>query len=237
MDFENGAFSNLRIETIGNKEIYITDRHQYVLPIWTAYSNENAASYVLVSIDYHPDTNPPFWQVLTLKATLDNREDDPAYFNRLLEKKIHSLDRYDIGKVIAAVEELNNDEHINTAMALGVLSDYHMLNCMDVHKYESGRHYLIDKKYFGLLEDGMFQSVNFELPPRPFILDIDLDYFMRTSDFDIKKDAYFAKLVEDAEIITVARSKKYFEYLKKEAFSIDACESLLLDCFRRYLEK
>lgn len=237
MIFDDNHFSHLRNEEIAGKKVYVTDRHQYVMPLWTAHSNMDAASYELVSIDFHPDTNPPFWQVLTLEATLANREEDEAYFQKLLERKLSKIDRNDLDQIVDLIEELNNDEHINTAMALGVLRDYHMINCMDAHAYERGKHYLLTEAHYGSLEDAMFESVDFKVPSTPFILDIDLDYFMRRTDFIIKNDTIFEALVEGAEFITIARSVKYFEYLKKESFSIDECEDLLLDLLRTYLEK
>jgi len=235
MRFKDKEFSNLRGLMIGDKEVYVTDRHQYVLPFWTSLSNEIGKAYNLVSIDFHPDTNPPFWQEITLKMSMDNREDDDAYFKELLSRRINRLDRYDLEGIAGCVDRLNNDEHINTAMALGVLKDYHMINCMDAHRYETGTHYLLTEEHYGSLEDDMFESVGFEIPEKPFILDIDLDYFMRQSDFDIKEDSVFKTLVQHAELITVARSVKYFEYLKKEAFSIEECEELLLALLSKYL--
>lgn len=237
MTFENNCFSHLRNEEIGEKKVYITDRHQYVLPLWTLHSNMSGDAYELVSIDFHPDTNPPFWQVLTLEATLANKEDDDVFFNTLLQGKINKIDRENLDQIVDLIEELNNDEHINTAMYLNVLKDYHMINCMDDHKYSTGSHYLLSEGHYGSLEDDMFRSVNFKIPSKPFILDIDLDYFMRRSDFVIKEDAIFKALVEGAEFITIARSVKYFEYLKKEAFSIEECEALLLTLLKSYLEK
>jgi len=133
MKFNQGDFSGLKTYQLKGKEVYVTDRHQYTLPVWTAYSNDRNTSYTLVSIDFHPDTNPPFWQEITLKMSMDNREDDQGYFQELLENRINRLDRYDIEAIVSCVDRLNNDEHINTAMSLGVLKDYHMINCMDRH--------------------------------------------------------------------------------------------------------
>lgn len=235
MYFDHNAFSNLKIYQIADKEVYITDRHQYVYPIWTAFSNDKQEAYTLVSIDFHPDTNPPFWQEITLKMSMDNREEDGGYFQELLDRRIKALNRYDLQAVVASVERLNNDEHINTALSLGVINDYHMLNCMDEHHFESGRHYLIKPEHYGLLEDSMFESVNFKLPEQAFILDIDLDYFMRKSDFLVENDQVIKYLVQHASLITVARSVKYFEYLKKDDFSIEECETLLLSLLKKYL--
>lgn len=93
---------------------------------------------------------------------------------------------------------------------------------------------MLEEAYYGLLEDSMFKSIGFELPEKPFILDIDLDYFMRLSDFEIEADTIFKALVQGADLITVARSVKYFEYLKKEEFSIEECEARLIDLLKYY---
>ncbi|MBM6969387.1 MAG: hypothetical protein IZT75_10630 [Pseudoramibacter alactolyticus] len=58
---------------------------------------------------------------------------------------------------------MNNDEQINTAMALGYLADYHMINCMARHEYASGRHYLVPEAHFGDLSDAMFAAAGLVL--------------------------------------------------------------------------
>lgn len=235
MMFKEGAFSGLKTYKIGVKPVYVFDRHQYALPIWTAYSNAFDTAYNLVSIDFHPDTHPGFWQVITLKMTIENREEDTAYFEALLKKKIDGIDRKNLNGIIDTVEELNNDEHIDTAMELGVLKDYHMINCMDQHLYTRGRHYLVGEAFFGSLEDRMFEAIDFQIPEKPLILDIDLDYFMYLSDLRPCHNQTIKTLVGSADVITVARSKKYFEYLKKEDFSIATCEAALIEMLTSFL--
>lgn len=226
--FKDNQFSRLRIEMIKNKMVYIVDRHQYTLPIWAYYSLKNKQAYELVSIDYHPDTQPPFWQKMQLKAINMNVDDVDGKVEELIDARLYKVDRENAVQLIEEAHELNNDEHIHTAIHLKYLTTYHMLNCMDAHDFPEGKHYLIDEKFFGSLEDFMFESVGFECPNKPMILDIDLDYFLDQS-FDSPESLdIFTKLVKRAEIITVARSVKYFEYLKREAFSIEECEEKLL---------
>ncbi len=236
MNFKNREFSNLKILKEAGKYIAIVDRHQYAMLIWTWASNINQNSYELVSIDYHPDTNPPFYQKIMLKCINDNKEDDEEYFDYLLDLELKKVNRYDYKNLISKVDELNNDEHINLAMRLDVLNDYHMINCMDEHKYKTGKHYLLEGNHFGSLENDMFNSVGFSIPNKSYILDIDLDYFNRLDNFNIKDDSIFKSLVMGADIITVARSTKYFEYLKKQDFSIDECEQTLMELIKSYLE-
>lgn len=234
--FSENQFSSLRILKVFDKDVYIVDRHQFVLPIWSYYSNKEETSYELVSIDYHPDTNPPFWQKAYYKAIVDNREDDDNYILSISESMISNVNPSDYASIINQVENLNNDEHINSAMKLGYLNDYHMINCMDKHTYESGTHYLIDERYFGSLSDEMFNSIGFKTPSNPYILDIDLDYFLLKSNFNRENITIFEKLVKNAEFITVARSIKYFNYLRREEFDIELCEQLLINLFKDILK-
>jgi hypothetical protein len=108
---------------------------------------------------------------------------------------------------------------------------------MDAHEYKKGTHYLIREDYFSSLEDEMFESIGFKIPDDKFILDIDLDYFLTKEGFRISSDAYIKELVQKSEFITIARSKKYFEYLKKpqEDFTLETCEKLCLDMIEKYL--
>lgn len=229
--FVEKEFSNLRILNIASKDIYIVDRHQYVLPIWAKKSLEDNLSYELVSIDYHPDTNPPFWQKSYLKAVNENRQEDNKYIDDISQSMVAKIERGDINAIINCSDNLNNDEHINTAIKLKFINDYHMINCMDNHKYDLGKHYLINSEHFSSISDTMFESLNFQVPKEKFILDIDLDYFLEISSFELNSSnnkEIFRKLVLDSSFITIARSIKYFNYLKRENFTIEECEELMI---------
>jgi hypothetical protein len=154
-----------------------------------------------------------------------------------IKERLKSIDSRNIEEIIEIPKDLNNDEHINTAMALGYLSDYQMINCMDAHKYDKGTHYLIGEKHFSSLEDDMFESIKFTIPNNEFILDIDLDYFSDKESFHINSNTYIKELIQKSEFITIARSRKYFEYLKKpqEDFTLETCEKLCLEMIEKYL--
>lgn len=233
----NGDFSNLKNLNIKDKKIYVVDQHQYTLPIWAYECIKRDENYVLVSIDYHPDTNLPFWQKSHYKAIMKDDERVEVLTELFIKERLKSIDSRNIQKIIELPKDLNNDEHINTAFALGYLNDYHMINCMDAHEYDKGTHYLIGEKYFSSLEDEMFESIGFEIPEDKFILDIDLDYFLTKGSFGINSDAYIKELIQKSEFITIARSKKYFEYLKKpqEDFTLETCEKLCLKMIENYL--
>lgn len=233
----NGDFSNLKILNIKDKKIYLVDQHQYTLPLWAYESIIRGDSYVLVSIDYHPDTNPPFWQKSHYKAIMKDDKRVEALTELFIKERLKTVDSRNLQKIIELPKDLNNDEHINTAVALGYLNDYHMINCMDAHEYDKGTHYLIGEEYFSSLEDEMFESIDFKIPEDQFILDIDLDYFLSKESFEINSDGYIKELIQKSEFITIARSKKYFEYLKKpqEDFTLETCEKLCLKMIENYL--
>ncbi len=235
--FKENQFSNLRIIKIKNKIIYVIDKHQYNLPLWGNFSIKNNKSYTLVSIDFHPDTNPPFYQSALLEATIKDDENAEILAEKIIKRKVSSIKHEDVLSLISVSDELSNDEHINTAMELSYLSDYHMINCMDKHEYDRGAHYKVSSDFFSSLENEMFESVDFKIPDEDIVLDIDLDYFSKKDSFKPKNNDIIKKLIKKAEIITIARSKKYFEYLKKDEFNLEECENSCINMIKEIILK
>jgi hypothetical protein len=82
----------------------------------------------------------------------------------------------------------------------------------------------------------MFEAIDFkEEALAEIILDIDLDYFSRPLLWDPDNQKIFGRLLKKAKLITIARSSKYFEYLKKRDFSIDDCQQMVLDLIEKSL--
>lgn len=238
---------HVRIAAIGQgdwrKSAYVVDNHQYALMAWLKWFERTQTPAVLVSIDFHPDTDPAFWLYSYQKALakvdpLDEKAVE-AEQQRVQQKILGQMDAHDFESVAAQMPKMNNDEQINTAMDLGVLSDYHMINCMAAHHYAAGTHYLVPESHFGDLSDQMFAACGFDdsvIGRTPLILDIDLDYFPKPS-FDTAGDL-FNKLVRRAELVTMARSETYFNYLKNEqekGFTIRHCEDECLALLNRCL--
>lgn len=222
-----------REEKLSGKSLVITDNHQYAIFAWRDFAKKCVTAPVLVSIDYHPDTDPPFYFYAVGKAAAKNpmRLDElTAYYQeKMLEKARTSL--------IDAMPQMNNDEQINTAMALGILSDYHMINCMAAHKLATGTHYLA--AHDGDLSDNMFKNcgaaeaiTQILETQQPFILDIDLDYFPENT-FATAGDL-FGQLVRNAAGISMARSVTYFNNLKRDVdFSMGNCETTVIRALKK----
>ncbi|MGN0194265.1 MAG: hypothetical protein ACI39G_04090 [Pseudoramibacter sp.] len=224
----------------------VVDDHQYALLFWQQWFEKSGRPAVLVSLDFHPDTDPPFWLYSYQKALAEVPDIEDT--DRLEQKQrgvqkqlLGQMDARNAASVVRQMPKMNNDEQIRTAMALGIFKDYHMINCMAEHHYGRGTHYLVPKTHFGDLSDAMFKSCGFSLEKLsledPLILDIDLDYFPRPA-FD-SAGAVFKTLVQRAEAISVARSRTYFDYLKDQKekdFTMQQCEGGCLALLNRCLE-
>jgi hypothetical protein len=233
---------NPRCLTIGGKDIRVVDDHQYVLLIWGSLFQNRKQPMVLVSIDYHPDTNPPFWLWAYQKAMAIDPDREAELVEKFQQRMLAALEPLHLDSVQMVMDQMRNDEHINTAMELGYLRDYHMINCMEKHVYSRGGHYLVPENQFGSLEDAMFKSIELPLEKigaADLILDIDLDYFLRPENFelDLNENRIFADLVKQAQIITVARSKTYFDFLKNDQFTIESCEEKLIALLGKIISK
>lgn len=212
-----------------DKNITVVDDHQYAILVWAELAARLIKPPVLVSIDYHPDTDPPFWLWATQKAIAKDPEREESLKKQFQDQKLAAIDPLALESLEVQMPFMNNDEQINTAMALGFLSDYHMINCMAKHHYATGHHYLVPRASFGDLSDEMFVQAGFSLSllPQngPVFLDIDLDYFPDPASFQTAGPV-FRSLVNQAAGITIARSDKYFDYLKQtKKFTLGDCET------------
>ena len=83
---------NPRCLNIGGKEIRVVDDHQYVLLIWGSLFQNRKQPMVLVSIDYHPDTNPPFWLWAYQKAMAIDPEREAELVGKFQRRMLAALE-------------------------------------------------------------------------------------------------------------------------------------------------
>lgn len=222
---------HIKSHIVGDKKISVVDEHQYAILFWAEKALEIGKPLTLISIDYHPDTNPPFWMMAYQKAMAKDPEREEELVETISSRMLDRIIPEDITTLEDIMLKMNNDEQINTAMEKGYLCDYHMINCMEKHRYATGHHYLVPEKHFGDLSDEMFKIVGFNdtLYEGPYVLDIDLDYIMKADNLSLEHSRpYFESLVQGASCITMARSDKYFNYLRQDkSYLLDQCEA---DC-------
>lgn len=247
--FCDGEFSNLKKLIINEKEVYLVDSHEYVLPIWANYAISNHLQYSLVTFDYHTDTRLPFTKFACTNISRTNSFPDREKFRAEHIKKINAQSVIDI---VNATKNLCNDEHIQAAMLFGFVRIANVITVNETHP-DFNINYFITENFFGLappvvsinpynhefsrlvkfrlnrLEDDYINSTGFVIPSDPIILDFDLDYFPTRESLKPRNCKIIKQLICGAEVITIAREKEYCnEGLEQEGFTSEEAEVLLI---------
>ncbi|MCM1430723.1 MAG: UPF0489 family protein [Clostridium sp.] len=88
--------------------MYIFEKHHYALFPWSKIKTDNIDhKFVLFSFDHHTDTHDPFL-------------DYCYYHNEKMENLISKIKFNDESSIYDAVLKLRNDEHIKTALKIGL---------------------------------------------------------------------------------------------------------------------
>ncbi|KAA3604684.1 MAG: hypothetical protein DWQ06_04405 [Calditrichaeota bacterium] len=228
MIFQENSFSNLTIRTIGQKEIYIFDIHNFAFPIWAlAKDFENPPE--LVTLDTHADTRE-FLNIHFRKKypNASNKE-----ILELRKKRLFEIDVKNYESVLKGTLEIANDEHITAAQELGIISTVHSIN-HSLHDSKDGEikfycslripaedvlpHNFKPNKWFveNCLEDEFFEKIGFKTPVSKFILDIDCDYITKEEALCPKNIEVFSELVRKCELITIAREPSFCQNVRSE---------------------
>lgn len=239
---------NIRQVEIHGKRIYITDHHQQVLlPWYLEYVNQEYKSFELFTFDYHSDTIFPFSRYAY--DVLEDRRLHEAFKKDKINKVKSKLSVDSIKKLIS---NIRNDEFILAALELDIINRFtsmnfsphtHPRNIGVEHKprticscnyFPPGKHCEFDEvlcKYcIPRLDDNFMNSYKFDLPSKPYILDIDLDYFQTINNFKYKELTYFKNLVVNSSFLTIAKSESNFTLtVNDETTTIDDVEKALLE--------
>lgn len=249
MVINEGEFSNLTICEVSGKKIFIVDSHQFVLPIWAFETARKTWPLNLVSFDYHTDTHECFNQYIG-DTVAEN-------VKMVREERLARINMDDLKSLIEAAQDLAWDEHIVTAIKLGIINKVNIIHrsnpgwnkpeifyfrndvcnsCLKYNECEKNCPEEIMNYYYGCLEDVYLENTGFSIPQYPFILDFDLDYFPKRSSLLPKGKILIKKLIRNAEIITIAREKDCFDYNKKENFEVEEAITMILELISRCLE-
>ena len=229
-------------------QIYVVERHHEVLPAWAQYRRSLRQAPVLVTLDHHTDTSPPFRRHLGQHASADAHLDLRTQWLREIDFREHRT-------LVRACERLNNDEHIVTAIASDIVSaamvvahnaadtgasvfQEHRIVCRgvdvsrtNVRAEDCARVLESDFLHPRLKDfDAILRAAGEQpLGERPYILDIDLDYFNTLSAVQPQDAAVFRSLVAGAGLVTIATEP---EYVRNCALEAGLNSELLLQMLR-----
>jgi hypothetical protein len=248
MCFRNGDFSGLEILNISGKKVYIVNDHQYVLPIWGEYVSRNGGNPIkLITFDYHTDTRRGFRHYMASIGSTKGLYDSES-LEKIRADRFNQINVSRSDSLIKVADDITNDEHIMTAHELGIIGEYHVINCSDTEDSDMGYFYKerfcqscvqvvdcnnncpsdIERRKNARLDDNYLESTGFVVPDGPFILDFDLDYFPLRNTFAPSNSIIINRIIQLAKIITIACEPNYFESLKEEDFSFIEAKTCLL---------
>lgn len=245
-----------------SKKIVIVNHHQEVLPVWAKKYFEIGKKLKLITLDYHADTVMPF-RTYSSKVVLNEGNNNIIERMQKFQSELIKLIKSNLTleTITEWSEKLNCDEQIMAAYRFGIIKDYQVIYCMEEDFREVGGEHLKYNKldcngifqpsskctefcpYTELikcnsrLEDFYLKSTNLEIPDSEFILDIDLDYFQTKKSLFPEKHLIFKELVQKSSIITVARSRSYFQDLKIDGdLDLESAEQYLIQLIEKCLE-
>lgn len=101
-------------EIICNKRVYIAEFHHQILLPWAIEYRTKGKPFFLFTLDHHTDTNKPFVHLLSAHPEVD--------VNLKIQEKIKETDINDDDSVKRSIKELKNDQQIQAAIMLGIVS-------------------------------------------------------------------------------------------------------------------
>lgn len=233
--------------------IKIVEDHHQALLAWAQYRSTLAQAPRLLTLDHHTDTSRPFRNFLK-KQTLPH----PIQVEKEL---LLQVDFRELSTVEAAIEKLDHDEHIVTALETDILSSAfvvaqnarttgvdiykkHRIMCQSVYpgflSATERRFYCDQVLESDFLKEKikafnlLLQSVSeSELLSTPYILDIDLDYLNTLRAAKPKDASYLKRLVDCAGLVTIATES---DHVKMCALDSELTFEYLLENLLKILE-
>jgi len=198
---------------------FIVDAHHKVMRAWAQHRSNSDSAPRLITLDHHTDTSPPFRKFI-------KQNHSSSDFDQIRSELLIAVDYRSEQTITEAVSRLNNDEHIVTALKTGIISSAfviahnaantdvqvfkeHKIACKTAETHDDVLESdFLDQKIrgFNLLLDKMNEPSLLSLP---YILDLDLDYLNTFKSVTPKNSTTFKKLIEGAELITIATEPDY----------------------------
>jgi len=194
--------------------VYVVENHHHVLSAWAQFRAQADRAPRLITLDHHTDTSPAFRTYCkTSKTSADTL--------------LAAIDFRDLRSIEAAIDKLDRDEHVVAALRSDILAAAFVVaqNAMDTGRDVFLQHRIAcreirDDQWDQVLESAVLDKAiaGFEavlgdsLFDRPYILDIDLDYFKTFASIAPKDAATIRRLAAHASLITVATEPSFVKH-------------------------
>ena len=198
-----------------NIPIYLFEEHNMALAVWGNESYQQGRPLTLVTLDAHTDTHAPFNQKYFIRYGNGHEYSlEHPYIQSIIKDKHYRISDFRFTDVFKLSEIIDNSEQIQTAYFFGYIDKYIVIShsnnesskvMQDEDIYEG-----YDAKYIS--KDDMFNA-NLELT-KPYILDIDLDFFISKKTLNKRFIEWINPIVQNAAVITIAKEPRYFNRLK-----------------------
>ncbi len=243
-------------ENINSSKIKIVDQHHKVLEPWAELRKTLPKAPRVLTLDHHTDTSKPFRKHIGQNFRKNNIEPSEANFLKAQQTHLNQINFEDKSSIQTAILNLNNDEHICTAIHTDIIASAsviaHNAENTDVKIYQ--QHKIICCSV--PLKPSQTQKISYDsnivldsiflqsciakfdtifklqgeplLLEYPYILDIDLDYFNTFQSIDPKNANFFKHLILHSSLITIATEP---DYVKACALDKNLSSEYLLDKF------
>lgn len=218
---------------IADVPVYVFERHSSAIIPWAHYRRNHAGPCPLVTLDRHTDTMTPFlrWAYWNVEPPHVREKWEPVR-KRRIEEFVLANDQC----IELAAKDLWNDEHIQAAIELHIVSEAFIVafnspskdnRRQELHYLPSNCHHgcgkrphddecvrrhsdlaIADAHLAPLLTGNRSWKLLYDSGSK-FILDIDLDYFRTQKALRPDSHEFFSSLAKRASIITIATEPNY----------------------------
>ncbi len=202
-------------------DVYIFEEHQRAFPLWGTYANRDNKPLTLITFDSHTDTNLNRIKFIRNEGVyIEVSRNNPEWRKF---KNSHNIKRENFNSkdAFCITRKLRNDEQIKMAADCEYISkviiftraeDEHCLKFN--YELEDRNRYKYDFTYRYVNNNNKADLEVLNKVKDDFILDIDLDFFIKPFDYNSELGVEMRKLIKTAKLITIATEPECFNYCR-----------------------